>query len=134
MAVTWKRVSFESEAILKTVLGTTGDILYVNESVEPDGFPIGGTADGHVLSINSGIPTWIDEPASAAHASSHHTGQSDGLALSDLVAEGNVAFAGNQAKDLVVYNKTTPPTTPVVGKWYYDTLTDTGLYICTSAT
>jgi len=133
MAV-WKRVAYESEAILKTVLGTTGDILYSNESVEPAGFPIGVEPDGKVLSIQAGVPVWIDEPASAAHAASHkHDGVTDVLALSDLVAGGNVAFAGFEAKDLVVQNKTTPPVVPVVGKWYYDTLTDTGLYVCTDA-
>jgi hypothetical protein len=133
MAVVWKRVALESEAILKTVLDTTGDILYANESVEPASFPIGAIADGHILSIQDGIPEWIDKPASVAHAASHkHDGATDVLALSDLSAAGNVAFAGKEAKDLVVYNKAGIPATPVLGKWYYETTTAPGLYICTS--
>ena len=132
MAIEWRKIAFADDAILKTVLGTTGDLLHRNEAGEPDGLAI-GAADGKVLSLSSSLPVWIDEPASAAHAASHRSdGVTDVIALSDLKAEGNVAFAGFEAKDFVVQNKTTPPATPVLGKWYYDTDTDTGLHLCTS--
>jgi hypothetical protein len=132
MAVTWRKVAQSADCILKTVLGTTGDILYCNESVEPDGFSVGAASEGQVLSINTGVPVWINKPASTTHAASHKSdGVTDVLALSDLSADANVAFAGYEAKDLVVYNKVGIPATPVLGKWYYETTTDPGLYICT---
>lgn len=131
MAVEWRRLAYEDEAILKTVLGTTGDLLHRNEAGAPAALAIGD--EGQILSLASSIPDWIDRPAAAAHAASHKSdGVTDVLALSDLKAEGNVAFAGKEAKALVVQNKTTPPATPVLGKWYYDTDTDVGLYLCTS--
>jgi hypothetical protein len=130
----WKKVAFATECIAKTVLDGAGDLLYRNEAGNPDGLTV--VADGHVLTIVDSLPSWEDPPAAPAHAASHkYDGVTDVLALSDLTAEGNVAFAGKEAKNLVVYNKTTPPTTAVLGKWYFDTTPgDLSLYICTSLT
>jgi hypothetical protein len=139
MAVEWKKVAYADDCIAKTVLNATGDLLHRNVAGNPDGLTV--VADGHVLTIalESGagteVPVWADAASPGAHAASHKSdGVTDVLSLDDLVAEGNVAFAGQEAKDLVVYNKTTPPATPVLGKWYYDTDTDVGLYLCTSIT
>lgn len=131
MAVVWKKVALVNDAILKTVLDTKGDLLYRNEAGNPAGLAI--VTNGHVLRIASSVPVWDDPPTPGNHAASHkHNGVTDVLALSDLSATAAVNFNGKEAKDLVVYNKTTPPATPVLGKWYYDTDTDVGLYICTS--
>ncbi len=137
MGVEWKRVAYADEAILNTVLDATGDLLHRNVAGNPDGLTI--VADGHVLTIalESGagteVPVWTDPAAAGTHAASHKSdGVTDVIPLDALVAEGNVDFNGNEVKDLVVYNKTTPPTTAVLGKWYYDTDTDVGLYLCTS--
>jgi hypothetical protein len=131
MAVAWKRIAYVDEAILKTVLTTTGDLLHRNEAGAPDRLAI--DTDGHVLTIASSLPAWVDVTAAAHHAASHKSsGGDDVIPMNELIAAGNVVFAGYEAKDLVVYNKTSPPATPVLGKWYYDTDTDVGLYICTS--
>jgi hypothetical protein len=44
----------------------------------------------------------------------------------------NLSFAGYQATDFVIEQKSTAPATPVVGKMYQDS-DDQKLYICTSA-
>lgn len=129
MAVTWKKVAFAMDAIAKTTLTTKGDMLRGTGSGTLERVGIGSATN--VFKLATGIPGWGAAPSVGAHAASHHTGEADDLALSDLEAEGNVAFAGNQAVALVVQNKAGIPTTPVVGKWYYETTTDPGLYICT---
>jgi hypothetical protein len=132
MAIEWKKVAFADDAIAKTVLDATGDLLYASDVATPAGLTV--VADGHVLAVSAGgVPEWIDKPASTVHAASHKSGGvTDVLALSDLVAGAAVAFDGNQAKDLVVMNATVPPT-EVLGKWYFDTTGgDLSLYLCTS--
>ena len=138
MAVTWVKVAYSSECILNTVLDVEGDLLHRNVAGVPDGLAI--STDGKVLTIalESGVgtevPVWATPAVAAAHAASHHSDSLvDPLYLSDLTAAGNVAFLGEEAKDLVVYNKDGIPATPVVGKWYYETTTVPGLYVCTSA-
>lgn len=130
MAVEWKKLALLDDCIEKTVLDATADLLFRNEAGNPDGLTI--STDGKVLTISSSLPSWQNAAAAGNHAASHKSTGGDKIPLNELVAEGNVAFAGNEAKDFVIYNKTTPPTTPVLGKWYYDTDTDVGLYICTS--
>ncbi len=198
MPVTWKKLAYESDVILKSLLTTTGDIIYASAPSTPARLGIG--TGGQVLTVSSGLPAWAtptpalhasthadggtDEvsldasqitsgrfvmarmpdgtanyvlkaqgaatdpvygqvawseltgvPSSfppSAHASTHKSGGSDAIALNEFAnPTGNVNFAGYQALDLVIHKSATQPTTPVVGKAYFDT-DDLAVYICTS--
>lgn len=124
---TWKKLAYADDVILKSLLTAHGDIIYASAANTPAVLAHG--SEGDVLTIASNLPSWAAPGAPAAHASTHHTGDTDELLLNDLVAEGAVNFAGYQATDFVLENLATPGTA-VVGKIYFDT--DLYAYICTA--
>lgn len=133
MAVTWKKVAFEDDAILKSVVTTKGDILYATASATLTRLGIG--TDTYILNRDTAtdVPAWKD-PATltlALHEATHKNAGSDEILLNEFgEATGAVAFDGQQATDLVVHTASSPPT-EVLGKWYVDA-EDLALYICTS--
>lgn len=66
------------------------------------------------------------------HASRHYNAGDDELLLNELgEPDGAVAFDGQEATDLVLENSSAVPSTPILGKIYYDT-DDDAVFICTS--
>jgi hypothetical protein len=124
---TWKQLAYANDVILKAILTAHGDILYASGANTPAALAHGN--EGDVLTVASSLPSWAAPGAPAAHAASHHTGESDELLLNDLTAEAAVNFAGFQATDMVLENLASPGTA-VVGKVYFDT--DLSAYICTA--
>jgi hypothetical protein len=125
---TWKQLAYADDVLLKSLLTAHGDIIYASGANTPAVLAHGG--EGTILTVASSLPSWAAPGAPAAHAASHHTGESDELLLNDLVAEGAVNFAGYQATDMVLENLGSPGAA-VVGKIYFDT--DLYAYICTDA-
>lgn len=156
MAVTWKKLAYEDDVILKTLTTTTGDMIYASGANTPARLAVGANAE--IIQSNGTIPVWVAMPAPGAHKATHENGGADEIsvaALSGLLADdqhvldaevttvieatplndlaaadGAVAFAGQQATDLVLQNSETPPVTAVLGKIYFDT--DLSAYICTA--
>ena len=124
----WKKVAFSEDCIPKSLLTTTGDMLYASDVGVPE--RRAAVDDGDILTLVLGIPQWDPPAAPAVHAINHKSGGSDPLLLSDLIAAGTVAFVGKEAKNLKVHTSSTPPS-DVVGKWYFDA-EDLALYICTT--
>lgn len=88
MAITWKKVAYEANCILKTVLAAEGDILYASSANVPAALNHG--SEGNVLTVASGLPAWAAPAAPAAHTLNSHT-----------VPSGAVDFDLQQATDLV---------------------------------
>jgi hypothetical protein len=123
----WAKLAYADDIILKSILTAHGQIVYASSANTPAVLDHGNNGD--VLTIASSLPSWAAPGAPAAHAASHHTGESDGLNLDDLYATAAVNFAGYQATDMVLENLASPGTA-VVGKIYFDT--DLSPYICTA--
>lgn len=70
MAVVWKKIAFEDEVILKTLLTTRGDIIYRNATVPAR---LAKGASGKVLTMGANDPAWSDPTGGApnAHKDSH---------------------------------------------------------------
>jgi len=124
---TWNKVAYTDDVILKSLLTAHGQIIYASAANTPAALNHGD--DGDVMTISSSLPSWAAPGAPAAHAASHHTGESDELHLSDLIAGAAVDFAGFQATDMVLENLASPGTA-VVGKIYFDT--DGYPYVCSA--
>lgn len=157
MAVTWRKLAYEDDVILKALLTEQGDVIYASGVATPAALPH-GTA-GQVLKTGGHLanPSWGDETP-AAHAASHQDGGGDEISvaalsgtladdqhvldtevttvieatpLNDLAAaDGAVDFGGQQATDFVLVNSAAPPAVAVLGKIYFDT--DLSPYVCTS--
>jgi hypothetical protein len=132
LAVTWKKLAYEDDVILKSVVTAKGDIIVGTGAGTVNELAIG--ADTYILYVNTDTPGWMD-PATLAvghHASTHHHDGDDVLTLDELGApDAAVNFAGFQATDMVLETSASPPATPVVGKIYFDT--DLSAYICTDS-
>jgi hypothetical protein len=83
-----------------------------------------------VATLGTGTPVVTDGGAAAAGSGVTASKIDHKHALGPLVA--NLGFAGYQAVDMVIEQKSTAPATPVVGKMYQDS-DDQKLYVCTSA-
>ncbi len=101
MAVTWKKVAYESDVITKALLTTKGDIIYASGASAPAMLGIG--ADNQMLRVNVDVPNWEDIPAPAAHTLNSHT-----------AADGAVDFNLQQANDLIVKTVANEAALPIV--------------------
>jgi hypothetical protein len=134
MTVTWKKVAFEDDAILNTLLSAEGDILVGSGDDTPDNFAH-ATTPGDTLFVDVAALGWetLMGVTPEHHASTHIHSGDDILYMDNLVAEAAVDFNGQEATDMIIH-ETADYTgeTPVVGKWVYDTVLE-GLFICTVA-
>lgn len=125
MAVTWKKLAYEDDVVLKSVATTKGDLLAASAASTVTRLGVG--TNGQVLVADSGETTglkWID------------------AASGDFKADGSVPmtadldFAGNDAKDMVIHTVADTDArdalTPVVGKMVWVTA-DLAPHVCTSA-
>ena len=69
MAVTWKKLAYEDDVITKGLLDAAGDIIYASADNTPARLAVG--ANGTVLTLAAGVPSWAAGGAPAAHAASH---------------------------------------------------------------
>lgn len=132
MAVTWKKLAYEDDVILKSVVTAKGDIIVATGAGAVDELAIG--LDTYILAVATDTPGWINPAglAVALHAATHKNGQTDEILLNEFgEPTAAVPFNGQQATNLVLENSATPPATPVVGKIYFDT--DLSAYLCTVA-
>lgn len=133
MAVTWKKLGFEDDLILKSVLTAKGSIITASAASTPAELAIG--TNGYVLQVSTDTPAWVDPAglAVAAHATTHKNSGSDEILLHEFGEPTSaVAFSGQQATDLVVHtvaNAAARPT-PVVGKIVFQT-DELAFYGCT---
>jgi hypothetical protein len=135
VAVTWKKVAFEDDAILRSTVTTKGDILYATASATLTRLGIG--TDGFILNRDTAtdVPKWIDPAglATAHHVSTHIHSGDDIVYMDNLAAGAAVGFAGQQATNLVIHTVANAGARPtaVVGKACIqsDTL---ALYFCTA--
>jgi len=156
MAVTWKKLAYETDVIAKALLTTTGDVIYASGASTPARLGIGGAAQ--LLGVDAGIPAWKDVPPPPAHKVSHQDGGNDEInvaGLSGLLADdqhvldaevtavieatpldnlapadGAIDCGDQQLTDMALQNSAADPATPVVGKIYFKT-GDLSAYICT---
>ena len=123
MAITWKKVAYETDVITKALLTTTGDVIYASAASTPARLGIG--TSGFVLTAGATIPSWATPAAPAAHTLNSHT-----------VPNGAVDFDLQQATDLVVMtvaNQAALPAANVaVGQLCWATAELT-LHICTAS-
>jgi hypothetical protein len=69
MAVTWKKLAYEDDVILKTMLTTKGDIIIATSNNVPARLAVG--SDNQILRVATDLPNWEDLPAAAAHKDDH---------------------------------------------------------------
>lgn len=126
MAVTWKKLCYADDAVLKAMFTTKGDIAAATAASTPARLGVG--SDGHVLT------------ADAAEASGMKWAAIGG---GDLKADGSVPmtaafdFAGQEAKDMVIQQVANEAAvaayaSPVVGKILFAT-SELTFHICTVA-
>jgi hypothetical protein len=124
MAVTWKKLAYESDVILKTLVSAKGDIIYASGANTPARLAIG--TDNYVLTVATDVPAWEAPAAAAAHTLNSHT-----------AANGAVDFNLQQANDLVVKTVANEAALPAADLAIGELCWATGelsLHICTSAT
>lgn len=123
MAVEFKKLAYEDDVILKTLLTTKGDIIYASAANTPARLGIG--TDTQLLNVATDVPGWINIPAPAAHTLNSHT-----------AADGAVDFNLQQATDLVFMTVAAEANLPVagvaLGQPVWCTAEET-LHLCTSA-
>jgi hypothetical protein len=87
MAVTWKKLAYETDVITKALLTTKGDILYASAAATPARLGIG--ADNTILTVATDVPNWEAPAAAAAHKDTHDP--EDGTDQLDTAAAGEIA-------------------------------------------
>jgi hypothetical protein len=65
MALTWKKLAYEDDCILKTYFGAKGQLISASADDTPALINIGSTGD--VLTVAAGYPTWTALGAPVAH-------------------------------------------------------------------
>jgi hypothetical protein len=135
MAVTWKKLAYEDDVILKSVLAAKGSIITASAASTPTELAIG--TDGYLLAVSTDTPAWIDPTSLAVgtHATTHKNGGTDELLLHELGEPTSaVAFDGQQAQNIIIHTVADAAGRPTaaVGKfiWQTDTLAP---YVCTIA-
>jgi len=83
-----------------------------------------------VATLSDSTPTAIDGGEASAGVGTAASRYDHKHALGPLTAD--LDFAGHQAKDMVVMQSSSQPSTPVVGMLWMDS-EDQKLYVCTSA-
>jgi hypothetical protein len=99
---TWKKIAYEDDVILQSLLVATGDIIYASSAGVAAPLTIG--SDNEVLTVATDVPNWEAPAAPAAHTLNSHT-----------AAAGAVDFNLNIATDLVIMtvaNEAGLPKTP----------------------
>ena len=127
MAATWKKIAFEDDVILKSVVTALGDILVGTGTAAVDNLALG--TDGYVLTAHADHGNgmgmeWAAPGAPAAHKLNIH-----------IAADGAVDFGAQQAHDVVLDTYATAvglPSPAVIGQiaWATDTLHP---YVCIAA-
>jgi len=161
MAVEWKKLVFDDEVILNTLLSAKGDIIYASAVNTPARLAIGG--DNQILRVATDIPAWEALGAPTAHKASHEDGGADEISVIDLSglladdqhvldaevtlvieatplndlaeADGDVDFNLHQAIDLVVMTVANEAALPAAGVALGQLCWATGelsLHACTS--
>jgi hypothetical protein len=124
MAVTWKKLAYEIDAILESYMATKGDIIYASAPSTPALLAIAGH-DNHILTVATNIPDWKAPAAPAAHTLNIHT-----------AADGAPDFNLQIATDMVLFtvaNEAALPTTGVaLGQPVFCTAEGT-VHLCDSA-
>ena len=69
MAVTWGKVAYEDDVIVKTLMTTKGDIIIASAANTPARLAVG--TNDQILRVATDLPNWEDMPAAAAHKDSH---------------------------------------------------------------
>lgn len=122
MAVTWKKLAYETDVVLKSAFTAEGDLLYGTGAGTIDALHHG--SEGDLLTVSGGIPAWSAPGAPTAHHLNDHT-----------AADGAVDFNLQQATKLVVHtvaNEAALPTTSIaVGQLAWAT-GELSLHICTA--
>jgi len=122
MAVTWKKLAYETDVITKVLLTTKGDMIYASAASTPARLGIG--SDNYVMMVATDVPNWETMPAPVAHTLNGHT-----------AATGAVDFNGQMATDLVVdtvVNEAALPITDIaVGELKFAT-GELTFHICTA--
>jgi len=88
MAITWKKLAYEDDVILKSIIDAKGDLIVGSADNTPARLAVG--ADGKVLKANSGATygvEWGDAGAPAAHHTTHENGGSDEISVAGLSGE-----------------------------------------------
>lgn len=124
MAVTWKKLAYETDVILKALLTEQGDVIYASAASTPAALAHGDA--GQVLKSggHAANPAWQDAGAPAAHTLDSHT-----------VPTGAVDFDLKAATDLVVMAVANEAALPAVGIAVGQPCFATGeltLHICTA--
>lgn len=137
MAVTWKKLAFDSEVVKLSTLAAKGDIFVASGAGAVTRLAIG--TDGYLLKVATDTPGWVNPTtlAVAAHASTHKNSGSDELLLSDFgEPTAAVKFDGYQATNLIVHNVADAAAktalTAVIGKMAFQ-VDELSLYLCTVA-
>ena len=124
MAVIWRKLAYESDCILKTLLTEQGDIIYASAVSTPAALPHG--TSGQVLKSggHAANPAWQDIGAPAAHTLNSHS-----------VPNGAVDFDLQKATDLVIMSVANEAALPVaaiaVGQPCF-AIGELTLHICTA--
>lgn len=125
MAVTWKKIAYEDNVILKALLTAHGDIIYASGVATPAVLAHG--TDGQVLTLASSLPSWA---AGGAGASTF-------LALTDTPANytgsAKKAAVVNDAENALVFADPIPLATAWKGSFNWDTSVYTDAEIDISA-
>jgi len=133
MAVTWNKLAYEDDVILKSVLAAKGALITASAASTPAGLAIG--TDGYILAVSTDTPAWIDPGTLTVgtHATTHKNGGTDEILLHEFGEPTSaVPFDGQQAQNLVIHTVANAGARPaaVVGKVVFqsDTLAP---YVCT---
>jgi len=126
MAVTWKKLAYETDVVTKAMFTTKGDLAAATAASTPERLGIG--TDGQVLTADA---------ASGAGMKWAATGSGDFLADGTVAMTGDLDFAGNEAKDVVIQQVADEAAvaayaSPVVGKVLFAT-SELTFHICTVA-
>ena len=126
MAVTWKKLAYESDVILKSFMAAKGDLI----SASADDTPLILTAGANdlVLTTDSTEATGLKWAA---------TGAGDFLAAGTVPMTGDLDFDDNEALDMIIQQVVDEAAvaayaTPVVGKVLFAT-SELTFHICTVA-
>lgn len=86
MAVTWKKLAYEEDVIVNTLMSAKGDIIIASAANTPARLAVG--TDDQILRVATDLPNWEDLPAAAAHKDSHDP--EDGGDPLDCAAAGEI--------------------------------------------